>query len=84
MDRGAWPPTVHGVAELDLTEHTPIIYIQLIKKLSKHSTDGKNVSCVLTGWFAPTANYNSQPTRNSPRFNPIYYFNDKNLLMWAL
>ena len=23
MDRGAWQATVHGVAELDMTKHTP-------------------------------------------------------------
>ena len=27
MDRGAWRATVHGVAELDLTEHTYVMYI---------------------------------------------------------
>ena len=32
MDRGAWRAIVHGVAELDATEHTHILYTKCISE----------------------------------------------------
>ena len=38
MDGGAWWATVYGVAEWDMTEHTPVIKFNLYIKHSKRST----------------------------------------------
>ena len=63
MDRGAWWATVHGVTELDTTEHSTTGCLEMYKRFSSWLGGGNSLNSIL--FYIPTGGWDGIYTGGS-------------------